>query len=191
MRKEFMYSKNYIICCVTYEADCLLCQNVFHGIRNIMIKNIVWGVVVIVVVVVGSLFLAQNATPDFAPFYSIKRFEEKLVSYTKRSPESKASYDEFLLNRRLDDLKYIISNNEYDGFIQTSLRFSTTAGNLANYIIANHLKDRVNHTKWLFWHDENIIKNLMKGHNGNDNWKFIQDDINYLGIYYKELAKIH
>lgn len=140
-----------------------------------------------------SLILTRYVNPDFVPLFNLKRLQEKVFLNTKPSPESKVEYMTFLLNVRLDEIKYILSRKKYDYLLSTSLRYSTLAGETTELIIANNLKDQAEPLKNQFLYHKQILHDLYVSYPKNtDNveYKYLEDDINYLDIYLNKLSRL-
>jgi len=135
----------------------------------------------------GTLFLAPQAHPDFPPLYKVKRLEEKVIEKTKHTPQARADYDAQLLQNRLEDIQYVTSNKEYGLFLGVSLRYGATAGTLRNFILTNRLHSKNSSTIQLFKTQQASIQKLLSKKGDQEEWKFIQDDVNYLTIYQQGL----
>jgi len=138
--------------------------------------------------------------PD-SPLYKIKRLEEKVFAKFLTNPSSQLSYDKTLLSNRLREIQYLVDNREYHEFYMSSLRYSTTAGDIANLIFSRNMNSEKKKTVTMFKDQQNEIKKLIgerdaynklvpvKDERGE--WGFLQDDINYLTIYMKKLSPSH
>lgn len=152
-----------------------------------MLRDSILTIIVILIAFIGVAFLSQWARPDFYPFYNLKRFEEKIIEITKINPEARADYDMQLLQYRLEDVEYITDNEEYNMFVPTSLRYSTTAGDLTNWVLGHSLNDKKKVIVNFFKMHQSILEKILRKNGQQGSWKFIQDDINYLTIYENEL----
>src|SRR5437879_1655768 len=137
-----------------------------------MIKKIILVIILIVFVFLGSLFIAPSAMPD-SDLYPLKRLEEKIVLFTKKAPSEKLSYEIKLLDIRLQELQHVVTKKNYYVYYQTSLRYSTTAGDITNLVLSLHDQSQKQKVIILFKNQqERILKLLLKKDN-NDAWKFI------------------
>lgn len=136
-----------------------------------------------------SLLLSQNATPQSQLFFGLKRIQEKKFLILKSSPLEKAKYQSQLLDRRLYDLQQLVKNKNYTYILNASLRYSTTAGELTQLIKDNKLVDLTKRTQEKFNQHLRLLENLYDSYpkDVNGEYKFIQDDINYLKIYLTQL----
>lgn len=107
----------------------------------------------------------------------------------KSSPEQKADYMSGLLDERLAELKYLVENRRIGYILSSSLRYSTTVGNLTNLIKENNLSDKIPAVQVQFKEHEKTVEGLVAICQKNDNTecKYIRDDANYLKIYSSQL----
>lgn len=150
--------------------------------------------VVVLGVLVISLLLSQNANPDNQPFFNLKRLQEKAFLKLKSDAASKADYMSSLLDLRLLELQNLVKNKSYDYILSSSLRYSASAGQITDLVIANNLTDKVDAVKNQFLNHQKLLDVLYVAYPKNipDNveWKYIQDDFNYLGLYLDKLLKV-
>src|SRR5260221_14531904 len=156
-----------------------------------MRAKIILAIVIGIVLIGGVVFLARWAYPDIPPLYNLRRFEEKIIEYTKTTPDARADYYTHLLQNRLDDIPYVGGSQEYPLFLSTSLSYSATAGTLSNWIISHSLKSRKATTLTLFNKHSAMLKKILSKKDTQDEWKFIQDDVNYLSIYKGKVSALH
>lgn len=152
------------------------------------------GAILVLAVFALSLILSQTASPDFPPLWGLKRIQEKVFLNFKSSPEQRIQYLSFLLDKRLDELSKVVKNKNYDHVLNASLRYSTTAGQITELIIANNLKESLDSTKQQFLTHQKALDDVYvlypKNIPDNEEWKYIQDDINYLEIYLDKLSEV-
>lgn len=149
------------------------------------------GLIIILVILALSLIFSQNAAPDSALLWGLKRIQEKVYLNLKSNSQEKIDYMSFLLNRRLEELKSQVERQSYSKILPSALRYSSLAGEITDMIIANNMKDQavsaINQFK-----DHQIILNdiyvLYPKNTGNTEYKYIKDDINYLKIYLDKLT---
>lgn len=148
--------------------------------------------IVILAVVVVLLLLSNQATPD-SPIFGVKRLQEKAFLSISNSPEKKADYYLVLLDKRLEEIDYLVKNNKFDHLWSASLRYSTTAGEVTKLITDNNLSSYVPDTIAKFKSHQSVFKNLgdnFPNRFDNEDWKFLQDASNYLDQYITILSKI-
>lgn len=153
-------------------------------------KKVFFGVIISLIIIFGFIFfVAQYALPDWSGFYQVKRFEEKILFSFQSTDSEKATFMQSLLEKRLSELQGVVNNEDYDIFYSTSLRYSTQAGDLTDFINKKNLKDERKSTLVLFNKQQRDIKKLLQNKDTHDQWKFIQDANNYLTIYSAKLSK--
>lgn len=151
------------------------------------------GLIAFLVILVLSLILSQTANPDFPPLFALKRIQEKVFLSLKSNPQDRLDYMRILLNTRLEELNNQVKRQSYSHILPSASRYSTLAGEITDSIIANNMKDQVAPTQDQFTQHKKVLNDIYVIYPKNtDNWewKYIQDDINYLGIYLDQLAKI-
>lgn len=150
------------------------------------------GLVIFLAVVTISLFLSLNANPDMPPFFALKRVQENVFFKFKSTPAQKVDYMSNLLQTRLEELQNIVKNKSYNHILNASLRYSTLAGRITEEIIANNLTDKKEAVKNMFTAHQKLLDDLYVAYPKNtDNleYKYIQDDFNYLGLYLDKLSQ--
>ncbi len=152
------------------------------------------GLIIILAVFALSLLLSQKATPNVSPLFSLKRVQEKVFLKLKSNPEARVDYMVFLLNNRLYELDAVVKAKSYDFVLPSASRYSTLAGQITDLIIANNIKDSIEPVKKIFENHSKVLNDLYVFYPENiqDNveWKYIQDDINYLKIYLDQLSSV-
>ncbi len=150
------------------------------------------GLIVILIIFALSLILSQKAAPNIPPLFAIKRVQEKVFLKLKTNPEERVDYMISILNSRLNELRDIVNGKDYDYVLPTASRYSTLAGQITELIIANNLKDKIPSITKTFEDHKKILNDLYviypKNIPDNVEWKYIQDDYNYLKIYLDKLT---
>lgn len=145
------------------------------------------------VIIALSLILSQKANPDFPPLFYLKRIQEKAFIILKFGPKDKVEYMSSLLDNRLEELSEPVRNKNYKYVLPSSLRYFTLAGQITELIISNNLKGYVEQTKQKFLSHQKILYDLyvLYPKNTDDTeYKYIEDDINYLKLYLDKLAEV-
>ncbi len=150
------------------------------------------GLIVILIIFVLSLILSQKANPNNPPVFALKRVQEKAFLKLKSSLEDRLDYMIFLLNNRLEELGSVVKDKNYNYVLPAASRYSTLAGQITELIIANNLKDKIPSITKTFEDHKKILNDLYviypKNIPDNEEWKYIQDDYNYLKIYLDKLT---
>lgn len=151
------------------------------------------GAIILLIVLILSLFFSQMADPSIAPLFALKRVQEKVFMKLKTTPGDRLEYMSILLNSRLNELNSVVRNKNYDHVLKSSLRYSTLAGQMTDEVLANNLKLRVDAVKKQF-SDHLVILNdiyvFYPKNTSNLEYKYIEDDINYLKIYLDKLSSL-
>ena len=156
---------------------------------NIIIRQLKIIFTLVLAVFIICLLLSWSAIPS-APFtFKLKRLQEKIQLYLRVDPESSLDYQINLLSRRKDDIVSVVNIAEYSYILTSSLRYSTNAGEITESIIKNDMKQNIPATLDIFSQHSEIFKGLLEKYPKelNEEWKYIQDDINYLEIYSRML----
>lgn len=149
--------------------------------------------IAILTIITLSLIFSQKANPDNPPLFYLKRIQEKVFLSLKFNPKDKLEYMSNLLDNRLEELSKPVMRGNHNYVLPSSLRYSTLAGQITDLIISSNLKEYVEQTKQKFLSHQKILYDLyvLYPKNTDDTeYKYIEDDINYLKIYFDKLAKI-
>ncbi len=151
------------------------------------------GLIIILALFALSLLLSQKANPDMPPFFALKRIQEKVFLNFKSNPEDKLEYLNHLLSNRLVELSNVVKNKNYDYVLKSSLRYSTLAGQITDLIIVDNMKDKIPVITAQFIDHQAVLYDIYviypKNIPDNEEWKYIQDDINYLDLYLQKLSE--
>lgn len=151
------------------------------------------GLIIILAITTISLVLSPNANPDFPALWGLKRIQEKVFLKFKSTPQDKMNYMGNLLDIRLEEIKNITNNKNYNYLLKSSLRYSTLAGEITKLIINNNMVDQVETTRKQFRDHKIVLNDLYVAYPKNtDNveYKYLEDDINYLNIYLQKLSEV-
>ncbi len=149
--------------------------------------------IIVLVVLAVSLILSQTANPDFPPLFSLKRIQEKVFLKLKTTPSERVDYMSNLLNVRLQELQNVFNHKNYGYILPSANRYFSLAGQITELAVANKLVDKITPLKQQFLNHKKVLNDIYVAYPKNtDNveYKYIQDDINYLDLYLDKLAKI-
>lgn len=149
--------------------------------------------IIILVLLVGSLLLSVKASPDNPPFFALKRGQEKVFLKLKSTPSDRVDYMNSLLETRLQELQSQVNNKSYGYILPSASRYSTLAGQITDLVVANNMVDKVDALKSQFERHKKVLDDLYiiyPKNTDNMEYKYIQDDFNYLTLYLDKLAKI-
>lgn len=151
------------------------------------------GLIIFLAIAVLSLILSQKANPDFPPFWGLKRIQEKVFLKLKSNPQEKLDYMSFLLDRRLEELNNQVRRQSYSYILPSALRYSTLAGQITEMIVGNNMQDKVTSTTAQFIAHQKVLQEIYviyPKNTDNVEYKYIEDDINYLSIYLDQLTTL-
>lgn len=150
--------------------------------------------IIVLAVLVISLIFSQTANPDFPPLFILKRAQEVVFLKLKSTPSEKVDYMSGLLDVRLKELQNVFNHKNYGYILPAANRYFTLAGQITDLTVANHLTAKVPALKEQFLKHQKILKDLSfaypKNNPDNVEYKYIDDDINYLNLYLDKLSKI-
>lgn len=152
------------------------------------------GLIAFLVIAALSLILSQSASPDSPPLFALKRIQEKAFLSLKSSPEDRVEYMNSLLDRRLEELDSQVTRQSYGYILPSALRYFTTAGQITELIISQNMKDKVSSQIEKFLNHRVVLQKIYviyPKNTENVEYKYIEDDINYLDIYLDQLREIN
>ena len=158
-----------------------------------LINKIKLGIIAALAVLALSLIFSQKASPD-SPLFGLKRLQEKAFMKLKGSPIDRLNYMSTLLDYRLLELQAIINNKSFSYMWTTSLRYSTLVGQMTDLILTNNVGDKKDGIKKQFSEHKKVLNNLYvvyPKNTENIEYKYIEDDINYLKIYLEKLSNLN
>lgn len=148
----------------------------------------------------SSKIFAQDATPAASlPYQSVnpndslkfswKRLQEKLsLMLLFYSKPKKAEYLGKLSEIRLAELKFVIENNQVSFLESSSVRYASSIGDYADFIIINNLTDEKNNSTKILVDEMTIIQNLEKKFDDTTaEWRFIKQDADTINIFLPQL----
>lgn len=151
------------------------------------------GLIAILLIFSVSLLLSQRISPNIIPLFALKRVQEKVFLSLKPGDSERLDYMSYLLDNRLGELKYLVYSKNYSYVLPSSLRYSTLAGQITDLILTNNLNHRAQEVENKFLKHKQFLKEIYDYYPKNtDNveYKYIEDDINYLDLYLNKLSKI-
>jgi len=156
---------------------------------KIIIRQIKILLSILSVAFIISFVLSQNANPNSLFLYNLKRLQEKTILKLMVSPKNNLGYQTKLLEKRLGEIVTITNLNEHSFILKSSLRYSTTTGQITEYILKNNMQDSILPTQSILKRHRDVLQAVVDKYpkDLDIEWKFIQDDINYVDIYSKML----
>jgi hypothetical protein len=157
-----------------------------------------WLKLILIVVMAGiafTLIFGDKVSPGFPILYNVKRAQEKVFVYLKSSPEAKTDYYLQLLDYRLNELENLVTGQNYEELLSSSLRYSATAGELTKVLTENNLNLQYDSTLKKFEEHHIKLQSLLdvypKDVDGNVEYKYLIDAQNYLKSYSEEIRKLN
>lgn len=114
----------------------------------------------------------------------LEKFQERVTLFLKFSNEDKASHKQYLVEKRLAELKYVVDTKKWDLIEETSSRYATYLGNFTNFTVENNLKEKKGDLVILFANHSKILEELQKNFEFESGfWLLLQHDINSTKIF--------
>lgn len=130
----------------------------------------------------------ESVNPSDGMSYLYKRIKEKVSMFFAFSNKNKIDNYKNLLNTRLAELKFVIENKHMSYFEKSTQRYFTTAGELTS-LLKSADKAEVESVKELLASHIPILTKLRDTFEfGTAEWRFVEDDINYIKGYSNDLS---
>jgi hypothetical protein len=131
------------------------------------------------------LLVSQNVEVT-SPLFPVKRMDESLILLTKRTPDAKIEYYQELIQKRFSDISYVVKTDHRDILVAVSLRYSTTVGRAVQLASAYDLRKAL--LKAELETQKKVLQKIVANYESNDRRQiYIEDDINYINTYEKQL----
>lgn len=134
----------------------------------------------------------EKVNPSDGFNYGLKRFKEKLLLILPfRSAKSKAELYEQFTKNRLAELKYVVDQKDMANFENATTRYFTTVGQFADFLTKNGTADQKSQAVRNLSSHIPVLEDLRDTFEGQEKaeWRFMQDDINYVKMYTEQLQK--
>lgn len=135
----------------------------------------------------GNIALADSPNLKVEVNHIANVFEklgEKVTLFFKFSKEGKAHYQEYLLEKRLAELKWVVDSKEWDPVEETSSRYATYLGNFSEFVIKNNLKDKKDEVLSTYERHEKVLEELQRNFEYDGGWwLLLQHDRNSTKIF--------
>lgn len=120
----------------------------------------------------------------------IEKFKEKISLFFNFSNDGKLKYKEFLLEKRLAELKYVVDSKEWDPVEETSSRYATYLGKFNETLAKSNLKDQKEEILNMFNRHEKVVEALQRNFEYDSGWwLLLQHDRNLLKMFSAQLNK--
>ena len=131
----------------------------------------------------------ELVNPPDGVSYVLKRINEKISTFFAFSSGSKVSNHKKIVGVRLAELKFIVDNKKQAYFEKSTQRYFTSAGQLTAFLTSKNLKNEFNLVREQLQSHIPILEKLRDSYDPRTaEWRFMEDDINYVKGY-SELLK--
>lgn len=131
----------------------------------------------------------ESVNPPDGMSYLLKRISEKINLFFSFSNENKIKNYRKLVNVRLSELKFIIEKRQMGYFEKSTQRYFTATGQLVEFLVSSNIKGEFMPVKEeLITHIPVLIKLRDSFDFGTAEWRFVEDDINYVKGYIDDLS---
>lgn len=121
----------------------------------------------IAVIILAFLFLVSGVA--FAKDIKVdhvaggfEKIKEKIFLFIIFEKQAKTNYQHDLTEKRLQELEYILESNKIDLLEPTASRYTTYAGSLVNYVLANKVTGKKSDLIKMFEDHEKRAEELQK-----------------------------
>ena len=131
----------------------------------------------------------ESVNPPDGLSYLFKRINERIIMFLSFSDESKIQNYQKLVEVRLAELKFIIEKKDAAYFEQSTQRYFTTAGQLTDFLTSKNKKNKFEQVKNEFSSQIPVLEKLRDNFDSSTaEWRFVEDDINYIKGYTSNLS---
>lgn len=119
------------------------------------------------------------------------RIIERITLFFKFDANSSEEYQSELTEKRLAELKFVISNNNWDPVEEMSSRYSTYLGRLTKFVLDHKMINKKDELLKKYKIEEQVLEQLVKNTEYNSAyWLLLQHDINANKIYQQQLQDL-
>lgn len=161
-----------------------------------MFKKIlsVLAIVLVSTFLLASVVQAQDSSTTIKVDHvagGLEKVMEKVTLFLKFNKEAKTDYYQYLLEKRLAEISYVIGANNIDMVEPTASRYTTYIGVMADYMIANKVSDKKDQVTAEFGRHRKVLMDLQgKFKHDSGWWLAIQHDINSTNDFTEKLKGI-
>lgn len=122
---------------------------------------------------------------------TFEKIQEKFTLFTKFNNEDKVKYQEYLAEKRLAELKFIIENNQIDSIEEVASRYETYIGSLTNFVVDHKVISEKEKLQKIYSQHQMILEDFSGRFEQDSGWWFvIQHDININKISSQRIKNI-
>lgn len=163
----------------------------FKEIGLILLLGLFLMVAVLATKVSGKTQEAVLIYPDSGFSYMVKRFKEKAGLFFQITPVRKTGYLQKLLEVRLAELQYTVEKKDVAHIEKVSQRYETTAGLLAEYLVAKKMVSKKAEVTRIFQkHSQEINQLIDVFPFDTAERRLVINDVNSLNIYMEMLSAL-
>ena len=130
----------------------------------------------------------ESVNPKDGFNYGLKRFEEKVRLFWTFSKSKKSGYYLKLSDARLAELKFTVDQKDMANFETSTTRYFSTIGQYVEFLKNKKVSYNKDEIQAKFADHTEILQVLRdKFDSEAAEWRFLQDDINYLDNYLSSL----
>lgn len=100
----------------------------------------------------------------------IEKLKEKISLFLKIDKKRKADYLQFLAEKRLAELSYVIETDDINKIEETASRYSTYIGNFTNFVAEKKVSDKSDEIVDMFNRHAAVIDNLQAKFEFESGW---------------------
>lgn len=121
----------------------------------------------------------------------VEKLKEKITLFFKFNKSDKANYYQYLVEKRLGEMTYVIENNKIDLVEETASRYATYLGQLTDYVRKNNLSGEKSDLLEIFERHTKIISESQKKFKYDSGWWLaIQHDLNTIIILKDQIKNL-
>lgn len=120
-----------------------------------------------------------------------EKLREKLILFFKFNKKDKADYYQFLAEKRIAELAYVIESNQIDLVEPTASRYSTYIGTLTDFVTKNNITAKKEDLIEMFERHQKVVGKLQEEFKFESGWWLaLQHDINTARLFKEKVEKL-
>ena len=113
-----------------------------------------------------------------------EKLGEKVTLFFKFSKKDKADYENYLIEKRLSELKYVVDSKQGNLIEETSSRYATYLSSFSDLVIKNKLSNKKNEVLNLYSRHKKILEELQNTFETDSVFRMlIQHDIDTIKLF--------
>lgn len=120
----------------------------------------------------------------------LEKFKEKITLFFKFSKEEKFNYNQYLVEKRLAELKYVVDSKKGDLVEETSSRYTTYLGNFTDFAVKNSFSNKKDELLIMYKSQKTVLEELQKNFEFESGfWLLLQHGINSTNIFSTQVTE--